>query len=196
MSMLCGHHFFSEGFMNSKKSRGIAVVSALLLGAVFSVAAIAQAPPAGGPPPGGAAGGAPAAGGMGAGPSPAEQAIKYRQALYTVLGGNFGGIGGMLQGRAPFNGDNAAKGAMRAAQVAAMLVDAYPDISKEGNTKAKAEIWTNRAEFDKLNKDLADHTAALAAVLAKDKTESAAFKSAATAVANDCKTCHDKFRAK
>lgn len=173
--------------MNSKQSRGIAVISTLVLGTIVSITATAQAPAgagmgAGGPP-----------GGM---PSPAEQAIDYRQALYTVLGGNFGPVGQMMAGRMAFNGPDAAKRAARAAQISAMLIDAYPEISKDGDTKAKPEIWANRAEFDKLNKDLADHTAALAAALAKDGTASDAFKSAATAVGNDCKTCHDKFRAK
>jgi cytochrome c556 len=167
---------------------------------MISIAA-AQAPPAGAPP--GGAGGPPAGGGgdgMGAGmqmPSPADQAINYRKALYTVLSGNFSPLGGVLQGRAEFNGATAPRQAERAAQIAAMLIDAYPDISKTGNTKAKAEIWSNRAEFDKLNKSLADHTAALAAVLKKDsKSASAEFKTAATAVAQDCKDCHDKFRSK
>lgn len=175
--------------MSFSMSRGVKAASgALLLSAIVSIAA-AQAPPAGGAPPGGGEG-------MGAGPSPAERAIEYRKAVYTVLGGNWGPIGQMVAGRMPFNGPVAAKSATRAAQIAAMAVDAYPDVSKDGNTKAKPEIWTNRAEFDKINKDLSDHTAALAALLAKDTTGGDAFKAAATAVANDCKACHDKFRAK
>jgi cytochrome c556 len=163
--------------MISKPSLGIvATISTLILSAV-SFTAAAQAP-------------------GGGGPSPAERAIEYRQALYTVLANKWGPIGQMLAGRMPFNGPDAAKRATQAAQIAAMLPDAFPDISKNGDTKAKPEIWANRAEFDKLVTDLGDHTAALAAVLAKDATASDAFKSAATAVANDCKTCHDKFRAK
>jgi cytochrome c556 len=163
--------------MSLKLSHGIAAaISALVLSAV-SFSAMAQAP-------------------AGGGPTPAERAIEYRQALYTVLANNWGAVGQMLAGRMPFNGPEAAKRATRVAQIAAMLPEAFPDISKDGDTKAKPEIWTDRAEFDKLVKDMGDHTAALAAVLAKDATASDAFKSAATAVANDCKTCHDKFRAK
>ncbi len=165
--------------MISKPSKGIvAAISTLLLSAI-SVTAFAQAPAAGAPPQ----------------KTPAERAIEYRQALYTVLAGNWGPVGQMVAGRMPFNGPEAAKRAARAAQIAAMAVDAYPDVSKTGKTEAKPEIWTDRAEFDKLNKNLADHTAALAALLAKDATASDAFKAAATAVANDCKACHDKFRA-
>lgn len=190
--------------MSFNKSRSAAAaIGALLLGAIVSMAALAQTPPAGGPPPGGAPAGN--ADGMGAGgppggmqmPSPAEQAISYRKALYDVIGGNFMPIGSVLQGRAEFNGADMLKRAERTAQLAAMLDDAFPDVSKTGNTKANPEIWTNRAEFDKLTKDFIDHSAALAAVLKKDnKTASDAFKTAATAVAQDCSTCHKKFRAR
>ena len=164
--------------MISKPSHGIvAAISTLVLSAV-SFTAMAQAPAAG------------------TGPTPAERAIEYRQALYTVMANNWGPVGQMLAGRMPFNGADAAKRAARVAFIAAVLPEAYPDISKDGDTKAKPDIWANRAEFDKINKDLGDHTAALAALLAKDTTGGDAFKTAATAVANDCKTCHDKFRAK
>ncbi len=180
--------------MRLGKSRGgIAAISALLLGAVISVAAWAQTPPTGGAD-GMGAGGPP--GGMQM-PSPAEQAISYRKALFTVIGSNFTSIGGVLQGRAEFNGAELLKRAERTAQVAAMLDDAFPEVSKTGNTKAKADIWSSKAEFDKLNKDFTDHTATLAAVLKKDnKAASDAFKTAATAVAQDCRNCHDKFRAR
>ena len=173
-------------FNYTTRARG-AAIGALVAGTFLAVMALAQTPPAGGP----------GAGAPPAGPSPAERAIEYRQAVYTVIGGNFGPLGGMMQGRAPFNGPEALKRAQRLAALAGFLDDAFPEISKDGKTKAKPEIWTNRAEFDKIAKDFADHTAALAATLAKDNSSATdAFKSAAAAVGNDCKTCHDKFRAK
>jgi len=168
-----------------------AAIGAFLVGTIVTIATFAQGPPAGG----NGAGAGPA--GPPNGPSPAERAIEYRQAVYTVIGGNFGPIGGMLQGRAPFDGADALKRAQRVAFMADFLDDAFPEISKQGETKAKSEIWTERAEFDKLVNDFKSHTAALAATLAKDnKGANDAFKSAATAVANDCKGCHDKFRAR
>ena len=51
---------------------------------------------------------------MGAGgqqQKPAEQALKYRQSLFTVITNNFAPIGGVLQGRAEFNGTTALKSA-------------------------------------------------------------------------------------
>ena len=173
--------------MRCKSSR-TALLGAVVIGTVISFAAWAQTPPAGGQ------------GGDGMGamqmPSPAEQAIEYRKSLFTVISGNFGPIGNMLQGRADFNGADAAKRAARTAQLAAMLDDAFPDISKTGDTKAKPEIWTNKTDFDKISKDFMTHTADLAAVLKKDSSNSADFKKAATAVAQDCRSCHEQFKAR
>lgn len=126
----------------------------------------------------------------------ANQAIAVRKAVYTLIGNNFGPLGQVVQGKAPFDGTEALKRAERVAFLAGLAQETYSDISKIGNTKAKPEIWENRAEFDKLNKEFADHSNALVAVLRKDKNNAEAFKAAATAVAGDCKSCHDQFRAK
>ena len=147
----------------------------------------AEAPPPGGAPP--------QAGGSGpADPSPAQIAVEYRQSLYNVLGHNFMPIGAMLQGHTPFNGTQAAKHADRVAYIATMLGDAFPEISKDGKTEAKPEIWTHRAEFDKKLEGFVADTAALARLLRTDKTNAVAFKKAAGAVGQDCKGCHDKFK--
>jgi len=160
---------------------------ALLLGVTLSLTAAAQnAPQAGGSPPGG----------PGAMPSPAERAIEYRQALYTVVGGNFGPIGGILQGKAEYHAADVAKRAERLAFLATMAGDAFPEISKTGKTKAKPEIWSNQDGFAKAVKAFEDSTANLAALVKTDNTNSAAFKAAAGKVGEACKGCHDDFRAK
>ena len=57
-------------------------------------------------------------------------------------------------------------------------------------------MWTDKAGFAKAVKDLEDSSAALAALVKKDNTNSAAFKAAATKVADSCKGCHDGYRTK
>lgn len=184
--------------MKFATSHRLLITGAALLLSVFTTLAIAQTPAGEGMGGGMAAGGEAGMGAGGQTQNPADQALKYRQALFTLIAGNFGTVGNMLQGRAEFNGATALKNAERTAQLAAMVGDAFPDLSKTATgTKSSADIWNNRAEFDKLTKDFADHSAALFAVLKKDnKTASAEFKTAATAVAGDCKACHDKFRTK
>ena len=164
---------------------------ALLLCATLSLTAMAQnAPPAGGAQPGGP----PPAGGPPPGmPSPAEQAIGYRKAVFTVLAGNFMPIGGILRG-GEYNAATVARNAERVAFIATLVGDAFPAISKEGKTKAKPEIWTDQDGFAKRVKELTDATAALAALVKKDPGNSADFKAAAGRVGEACKGCHDNYR--
>jgi cytochrome c556 len=126
----------------------------------------------------------------------ANQAIKARKAVYTLIGGNFGPIGAQLQGKAQFDGTEALKRAERVAFLTGLALEAYPDISRIGDTKAKPEIWDNRADFDKKLQEFAQHANDLVAVLRKDKANADAFKAAALKVAGDCKGCHDDYRAK
>jgi cytochrome c556 len=152
----------------------------LVFGAVCGVA-LAQAPAPGAAP---------------AGPTPAERAIEYRQAVYKVVAGNFQPLAQVAQGKADFKEEIAAQQATRLARIATFVGDAYPDISKEGKTRARPEIWTQQAEFNRLVKDFGAHAQTLAEVTANSSSAGDEFKAAVAAVANDCKTCHDKFRSK
>jgi cytochrome c556 len=131
-------------------------------------------------------------------PSPAKRAVDERKAIYTLVGANFRPLGEVLQGRAQYNAAELKKRAARLAFLAELASDAYPDVSNAGPeaTRAKAEIWSSRAEFDTRLADFVKHTAALSQVVAKETTASDAFKEAASAVGQDCKGCHDKFREK
>jgi cytochrome c556 len=129
-------------------------------------------------------------------PTPAERAIEYRQAVYKVVAGNFGPLAQNAQGKLELAPGAARKHADRLAAIAEFTRDAFPDISKEGKTKAKPEIWTDRAEFDKLLNDFNNAARALATVTARADARPEDFKTAVGAVGNTCKGCHDKFREK
>jgi cytochrome c556 len=162
----------------SKKFR-IATASLIFVGAATVVA---QTPPAPGAAP--------------AGPTPAERAIEYRQAVYKIVAGNFGPLSQVAQGKAEFKSENATKQATRLSQIATFVGDAYPDVSKEGKTRALPAIWTNRKEFDQIVADFATHTKTLADVVENSSSAGDELKAAVAAVGNDCKACHDKFRSK
>ena len=138
----------------------------------------------------------PAPGAAPAGPTPAERAIEYRQAVYKVVAGNFGPLSQVGQGKADFKAESASKQATRLAQIATFVGDAYPDISKEGKTRALPAIWSNRKEFDQIVADFATHTKTLAEVVENSSSAGDELKAAVAAVGNDCKACHDKFRSK
>ena len=127
--------------------------------------------------------------------TPGERAVEYRQALMGVLATNFGPVGAMAGGKMPFNAALAKKDGARTAFIATMIGDAFPAISNvPGKTKAKANIWTDQADFQKKVQDLVDKAAALQT--ATDGGDEAAIKSAAGGVGQSCKGCHDDYRAK
>jgi cytochrome c556 len=129
-------------------------------------------------------------------PTPAERAIEYRQALYKVIAGNFGPLAQSAQGKLELAPAAQRKYAERLAGIAEFTRDAFPEVSREGKTRALAAIWTDRAEFDKLVDDLGTQTRALAAVTARADARPEEFKAAVGAVGNACKSCHDRFREK
>jgi cytochrome c556 len=155
----------------------ISLCIAALVAALLATAALAQAPPS---------------------PSPAKRAVDERKAIFTLIGGNFRPIGEQLQGRGLLDSGEARKRAERVAFLASLASDAFPELSNVGDpgTRAKAEIWSQRADFDKVVADFVKHSQALAQATATQAPGSDAFKAAAGAVAQDCKTCHDNFRAK
>jgi cytochrome c556 len=95
--------------------------------------------------------------------TPAEKAIEYRQAVFKVVAGNFGPLAQSAQGKVELPPAAARQYAERLSEISQFARDAFPDISREGKTRAKPEIWSERAEFDKLLKDLTDATKSLRA---------------------------------
>jgi cytochrome c556 len=129
-------------------------------------------------------------------PNLARQAIENRKAVFTLIGNNFRPIAEILRGNATYESVDVSKYSTRVAFLTNFLAEAFPDISKSGDTQAKAEIWSSRPDFDKRAKDFSDHAVVLSHVIAQGGGNSDAFKAAARAVAQDCKGCHDNYRNK
>jgi cytochrome c556 len=126
-------------------------------------------------------------------PTKAEQAIKYRQSVYQVILWNLGPMGAAVQGKAPFDAKTFANQAQRVATMAPMLAEAYgADTFVAGKTRAKQEIWQNKADFDAKMDDFVRASAAFAEVA---KTgDQAKIKPAFGQMTQTCKACHDKYR--
>lgn len=129
-------------------------------------------------------------------PNLARQAIENRKAVFTLIGTNFRPIGEVLRGTAPYNAGDVTKYASRVSFLASLLPDAFPDVSKQGDTETKPDVWSNRADFDKRLKDFGAHAAALSQLTSQSGGDTDGFKAAARAVAQDCKSCHDAYRAR
>jgi cytochrome c556 len=125
--------------------------------------------------------------------APGAQWIKYRQAVYTVLGTNFGVVGRMAAGRQPYDAKAASAAADRIALMATTAPEVFPADSQSGApTKAKPEIWTGRADFDGLMKNMGEKTAALAAAAKTNNLDN--VKAAFGEAQKTCKACHDKYK--
>ena len=160
-------------------ARHIRIGAAFLATAIAATAYVQTTPPAGAP-----------------GPSPARQAVDARRAAFVLIGANFHPLGAILKGAAPADAAEVNKRATRLAFLAGLLDENFPDASNLGppDSKAKAEIWSDRADFDKKLKSLQGDAAALVQVSADGKGSADAIKAAITAVGQDCKACHDKYR--
>ncbi len=150
---------------------------AFILAAPFALTAIAQTAPA------------PA-------PNLPKQAIDNRKAVFTLIGNNFRPIGEILRGNAAYEAVDVNKYSARVAFLTGFLGEAFPDVSKAGDTQAKPEVWSDRADFDKRVKDFNEHAVALAQLVAHGGGNTDVFKAAARTVAQDCKGCHDNYRSK
>ena len=123
-----------------------------------------------------------------------EDAIKYRKASLTLTAAHFGRIGAMAQGKVPFDAKVAADNAELVATLSRLPWAAFVEGSDVGDTKAKPEIWKQSAKF-KEAADKFQQEAQKLLVAAKSGKE-ADVKTAFTATAGTCKSCHDDFRNK
>ncbi len=160
-------------------ARHIRVGAVFLAGAIATAANAQTTPPAGAP-----------------GPSPAHQAVDARRAAFTLIGANFRPLGAILKGAAPADSAEVSKRAARLAFLAGLLDENFPEGSNLSppDSKAKGEIWSNRADFDQKLKNFQGDIAALVQVGGDGKVSADALKAAITSVGQDCKACHDKYR--
>jgi cytochrome c556 len=123
-----------------------------------------------------------------------DRAIKYRQGVLQAMGWHMGVLGSMAKGETPYNKDTAMRSAKFVSELSAMPWDGFgPGTDTGAPTKAKPEIWTNKAKFDGFAKDLQGETAKLAAASGSGLD---ALKGALGPTGKACSNCHDDFRAK
>ena len=124
----------------------------------------------------------------------AEDAIKYRKNALFVMQQNFGRVAAMAAGKAPFDAKVAADSAAVAEFVAKLPWAGFGPGTDKGETKAKPEIWTNKAKFDDYAGKMQIEMTKLAAAAKSGNLDS--IKVAVNATGGACKSCHDDFRAK
>ena len=122
-----------------------------------------------------------------------QDIIKYRQAVMKSQGAHAEAASEIIKGKVPYDGDLSYH-ATALSSSTQDLTKLFPAGSDFGETRAKAEVWGKRSDFEKAANDAEKAGSAfLAAVNSGDK---AAIRKAFGDVAETCKGCHKHFREK
>lgn len=123
-----------------------------------------------------------------------QDLVKYREAELKKAGG-------AMQFLSQYDGSDATQAAAAAKAIddaASGLLSWFPEGSGPGGagiteTRAKAEIWANWADFEAKTKALDDASGLLTNAVASNDV--AAIKTAMGEVGKSCKACHEAYRA-
>ena len=144
------------------------LAAAALVASLFSLEAVAQAKP--------------------------EVLVKQRQAAMTLQGKYFGPLGGMAQGKVPYNQSVVQRNAAFLQVLTQMPWDGFDPSTKGEKSAALPAIWEKPGEFKQAAERLENEAAKLAAV--SKSGDEAAVKAQIGAVVKACGGCHESFREK
>jgi cytochrome c556 len=150
------------------KSKLIAVSLSMAVGAAFTLDAAAQAKP--------------------------ETLVKQRQAAMTLQGKYMGPMGGMAQGKIPYNAAVVQRNAGFLEALSKMPWDGFDPNTKGVKSAALPAIWEKSDEFKKAAEHFENEAMKLAQV--SKSGDEAAVKAQIGATGKACGACHEKFREK
>lgn len=120
---------------------------------------------------------------------------SYRQSFFAMVATNFGPMAAMVKGEMPWDQDRMQGYANDLATLTSLnILRGFGDGSDKGKTRAKPEIWQNKADFESKMNDLASAATALQKAAASGDREQIAKGVGAAGKA--CKSCHDEYKAK
>jgi cytochrome c556 len=121
-----------------------------------------------------------------------EDAIKYRKAVFTVMGTHFGRVAAMANGRIPFDAKVAADSAEIAASMSKLPFVAFVPGTDKGETRAKPEIWTDGDKVKRLAEKMQEEMVKFNVAAKTGNIDT--IKAAAGETGKACKACHDDYR--
>ena len=141
---------------------------AMLLGASYSLTAFSQARP--------------------------EILVKQRQAAMTLQGKYWGPLGGMAQGKVPYDAGVVARNAGYLDALGKMPWDGFNPSTKDVKSGALPAVYTDTAKFKEAQDHFQSEVSRLVAV--SKGGDEAAVKAQLGAVGKSCGSCHESFREK
>ncbi len=122
-----------------------------------------------------------------------EDAVTYRKAAFQVMAAHFGRIGAMVNGRVPFDAAAAASNADVVVFASKLPYAGFVEgTGAPEKGRPKANVWSDRANFDAAARKMQDEVAKLAAVAKGGNLDQ--LKTAFGSAAGSCKSCHDEYR--
>ena len=124
-----------------------------------------------------------------------EPQQSYRQSWFTLVAMNFGPMASTVKGEIPWNDEMMQGWAGDLATLTTLnILRGFGEGSDKGTTRAKPEIWQNKADFESKRGDL--KTAVASLQTAVDGGDREAIAAAVGDVGGACKACHDEYKSK
>lgn len=122
-----------------------------------------------------------------------EDAIRYRQGAFNVMGAHFSRLGAMANGRAPFDAKAAAEHAAVVESLARLPWTAFgPGTDKGAPHRAEPAVWSDAAKFSQGAERMQAEVVKLGSAARSGSLDQ--LKAAFGGAAQSCKACHDNFR--
>lgn len=123
-----------------------------------------------------------------------EVLVKQRQAAMTLIGKYFGPLGGMAQGKVPYNAQVVQRNAGYLDNLSRMPWDGFSDSTQSEKSRALPAVWKEADKFKEAASRFENEAAKLYQV--SRGGDEAAVKAQIGAVGKSCGGCHDNFRQK
>ncbi|HVL76695.1 MAG TPA: cytochrome c [Noviherbaspirillum sp.] len=122
-----------------------------------------------------------------------EDAVKYRQSAFALMGAHMGRIGAVVKGEQPYDKAAVETDAAIIEMMSRLPWHAFP-AGSETNSRARPEIWREQDKFKGLSEKMQAEVQKLS--VAARGGDLAQIRSAMGAVGQSCRACHDNFRAR
>jgi cytochrome c556 len=120
--------------------------------------------------------------------------VKQRQAAMTLQGKYMGPMGGMAQGKIPYNAGTVQRNAAYLEVLSKMAWDGFDASTKGEKSAALPAVWEKSDEFKKAAERFESEASKLAQV--SKSGDEAAVKAQIGATGKACGGCHETFREK
>ncbi len=121
-----------------------------------------------------------------------EDAIKYRQSAFALMGAHMGRLAAVVKGEVPYNKEDVARNAAIISTLSGLPWQAFGPGTEGG--KAEPAIWKESAKFKSASDRMQAAVAELNTAAQSGNPEN--LKKALGATSQTCKACHDDFRKK